>query len=402
MLSVEDDLFSRGLTTQSANNLLHFMIHNMKVEKLTLEDIRNNSTIAKLAILISVKRVRELCSASKMLDEFQKIKVLGKGGFGKVYLVVHSATNRLFAMKSVGKAQIDSNTMAQHTAVERSIMIEDFTRRHPFIIKLCYSFQTSTKLYFILEYLPGGSLYDLLRQRKATLTESEAKFYAAELILALEVLHKHDIIYRDLKPENVLIDCDGHIRLTDFGLACKLKRKNGRVVSSSGTLPYAAPEMLTDLLSNSPSGHNYTVDWWSFGILLHQLLTGQFPYEADQITVNVIISTPIIIKYENRFSPAIKSLLRGLLEKNPNNRVCCGPNGTLDIKQHIFFAGMSWASVLKKQYKPPSQPNLGPIRQMAQSELESRADCVKIKSQQQKFTASLKRFEYSEDFAADS
>ncbi|VEN59683.1 unnamed protein product, partial [Callosobruchus maculatus] len=201
-------------------------------------------------------------------QDFELRKVLGKGGYGKVFQVkkiTGKDANTVFAMKVLRKASIVRNQKdTAHTKAERNILEEV---KHPFIVDLIYAFQTGGKLYLILEYLSGGELFMHL-EREGIFLEDTACFYLSEIILALEHLHGQGIIYRDLKPENILLDAQGHVKLTDFGL-CKEHIKEGVLTHTfCGTIEYMAPEILTR------HGHGKEVDWWSLGALMYDMLTG--------------------------------------------------------------------------------------------------------------------------------
>jgi serine/threonine protein kinase len=174
------------------------------------------------------------------LAEFEVCGLLGRGGFGKVHLVRH-ASGELYALKALDKRRVVAEKLVEHTRLERDIM--GALQSEPFIVHLHYSFQTKRKLYFVLDYMPGGSLHAHLSGYGGPFEEEVARFYAAEIILALDALHKHDLCYRDLKLENVLLDQEGHVRLTDFGLSAKLQPR-GRIHSYSGSPAYLAPEIL--------------------------------------------------------------------------------------------------------------------------------------------------------------
>ncbi|CAI9742841.1 S6 kinase beta-1-like [Octopus vulgaris] len=201
-------------------------------------------------------------------QDFQLLRVLGKGGYGKVFQVRKVSgddKSQIFAMKVLKKATIARNAKdTAHTRAERNILE---AVKHPFIVKLMYAFQTGGKLYLILEYLPGGELFTQL-EKEGIIMEDSACFYLGEICLALEHLHSLGIIYRDLKPENVLLDILGHIKLTDFGL-CKESIQDGGITHTfCGTVEYMAPEILMR------TGHGKAVDWWSLGALMYDMLTG--------------------------------------------------------------------------------------------------------------------------------
>lgn len=207
--------------------------------------------------------------------DFDLLKVLGKGGYGKVFQVKKrggSDKHCLYAMKVLKKATIVRNAKdTAHTKAERNILE---SVKNPFVVDLIYAFQTDGKLYLILEYLSGGELFMQL-EREGIFMEDMASFYLAEILLGLEHLHIEGVIYRDLKPENILLDSNGHIKLTDFGLCKESIFEGAQTHTFCGTIEYMAPEILLRL------GHDKSVDWWSFGALMFDMLTGSVSFERD-------------------------------------------------------------------------------------------------------------------------
>ncbi|KAL8447074.1 hypothetical protein Emed_004598 [Eimeria media] len=236
----------------------------------------------------------------------------------------------------------------QHTRTERAVLE---VISHPFIVQMHFAFQTPRKLYFVLEYCPGGELFFHL-QKDRKFTESRARFYAAELLLALEHLHKHNVIYRDLKPENVLLDAEGHVRLTDFGLSKSGIADNNSARSICGTPEYIAPEILCQV------GHGKAADWWSLGALLYEMLTGLPPfYTSDrQALFSNILGGGL--EFPVHLSPVAVDLLRNLLHRDANERLGAGPSDAEEIKMHPFFRSVNWDLLLAKKVKPPFKPRL--------------------------------------------
>lgn len=280
-------------------------------------------------------------------SQFELLRVLGEGSFGKVFLVrkiVGKDAGTLYAMKVLKKATLKVKDRVRSTN-ERNILADV---EHPFIVKLHYAFQTTGKLYLILDFLRGGDLFTRL-SKEVMFTEDDVKFYLAELALALNHLHGIGIIYRDLKPENILLDQDGHIALTDFGLS-KQPLDGSKTYSFCGTVEYMAPEVV------NRKGHHFAADWWSFGVLMYEMLTGNLPFHGStrQETMNQILKTKLGMP--DNLSPEAQSLLRVLFKRHPQNRLGAGPTGIDDIKRHEFFAAIDWDALVQKRIRPPFIP----------------------------------------------
>ncbi|KAL3242026.1 hypothetical protein MRX96_021559 [Rhipicephalus microplus] len=284
--------------------------------------------------------------------DFELLKVLGKGGYGKVFQVrklTGKDGGRIFAMKVLKKATIVRNQKdTAHTKAERNILE---VVKHPFIVDLIYAFQTGGKLYLILDYLSGGELFMHL-EREGIFLEDTASFYLSEIVLALEHLHREGIIYRDLKPENVLLDAHGHVKLTDFGL-CKESIQDGAMTHTfCGTIEYMAPEILTR------SGHAKAVDWWSLGALMYDMLTGAPPYTAENRKKTIEKILRCRLNLPPYLTPDARDLLRKLLRRNVLQRLGSGPGDAADIRVHPFFRHVIWEDVLARRVEPPIKPQL--------------------------------------------
>ncbi len=236
--------------------------------------------------------------------------------------------------------------------MERNILADV---RHPFIVGLHYAFQTEGKLYLILDFLKGGDLFTRL-SKEVMFTEEDVKFYLAELALALDHLHSLGIIYRDLKPENLLLDSDGHIAVTDFGLSKETLDSDGsKAYSFCGTVEYMAPEVV------NRKGHSFAADWWSFGVLMYEMLTGQLPFQGEnrKDTMNQILKAKLGMP--EYLSPEAQSLLRALFKRNPANRLGGGEpteEGVAKLKAHPFFATIDWRLLREKKIQPPFKPTV--------------------------------------------
>ncbi|KAJ5194171.1 hypothetical protein N7472_006637 [Penicillium cf. griseofulvum] len=297
---------------------------------------------------------------SLKLEDFDLLKVVGKGSFGKVMQVMKKDTGRIYALKTIRKAHIISRSEVTHTLAERSVLAQI---NNPFIVPLKFSFQSPEKLYFVLAFVNGGELFHHL-QREQRFDINRARFYTAELLCALECLHGFKVIYRDLKPENILLDYTGHIALCDFGL-CKLDMKDeDRTNTFCGTPEYLAPELL---LGN---GYTKTVDWWTLGVLLYEMLTGLPPFydENTNEMYRKILQEPLTFPSSDIVPPAARDLLTRLLDRDPVRRL--GANGAAEIKSHHFFANIDWRKLLQRKYEPSFRPNVVDARDTENFDVE--------------------------------
>ncbi|KAE8155834.1 kinase-like domain-containing protein [Aspergillus caelatus] len=311
------------------------------------------------SIKIGVKFVENKQQSLK-LEDFELLKVVGKGSFGKVMQVMKKDTGRIYALKTIRKAHIISRSEVTHTLAERSVLAQI---NNPFIVPLKFSFQSPEKLYFVLAFVNGGELFHHL-QREQRFDINRARFYTAELLCALECLHGFKVIYRDLKPENILLDYTGHIALCDFGL-CKLDMKDeDRTNTFCGTPEYLAPELL---LGN---GYTKTVDWWTLGVLLYEMLTGLPPFydENTNDMYRKILQEPLTFPSTDIVPAAARDLLTRLLDRDPQRRL--GANGAAEIKSHHFFANIDWRKLLQRKYEPSFRPNVVDARDTANFDRE--------------------------------
>ena len=283
-------------------------------------------------------------------DDFEPLRCLGKGSYGTVILVKHEATGRLYAQKQFRKASlIVHKQLVEQTKTERVIL--ESINRHPFVVKLYYAFQDHEKLYLILEYASGGELFTRMLTEKM-FTEETAAFYMAEMVLALEHLHHTvGVVYRDLKPENCLLDSEGHLLLTDFGLSKVAVDGEYRCNSMTGTVEYMAPEVILQ------KHYGTAVDWWSLGILGFDLLTGSSPFHANNETKikEKILKSKLILPYF--LSADAKDLLTRFLRKEPKKRLGASmPRDMQLIKSHRFFRKIDWKKLEKRELEPPIRP----------------------------------------------
>ena len=283
-------------------------------------------------------------------QDFEVLRLLGKGTFGQVYQVRKKDTKRVYAMKVLSKKLIVKKNEVAHTIGERNILVSTATNASPFIVSLKFSFQTPTDLYLVTDFMSGGELFWHL-QKEGRFSEDRAKFYIAELVLALEYLHDHDIVYRDLKPENIMLDANGHIALCDFGLS-KADLK-GRTNTFCGTTEYLAPELLLD-----ETGYTKMVDFWSLGVLIFEMCCGWSPFFAeDNQKMYQKIAFGKVKFPRDVLSPEGRSFVKGLLNRNPKHRLGAIDDGR-ELRVHPFFADIDWDALRQKKIPPPFKPHL--------------------------------------------
>jgi len=291
--------------------------------------------------------------AGPQLDDFTLVKVLGKGSYGKVMLVTRDQEKTegkppLYAMKMLRKENIVKRNQVEHTRAERNVLE---TVCHPFIVTLCYAFQTPKKLYLVMEYCPGGELFFHL-SRAGCFSEGRTRFYVAEVTSSIAYLHRMSVIYRDLKPENLLIDVEGHCKVTDFGLSKEGIEDNHSAMTMCGTPEYLAPEIL------DKRGHGKAVDWYSVGALTYEMLTGLPPFytrDRPKLFERIRRST---LEYPDTVSRLAKTFLQALMQRDPDVRLG-GNAGGEEVKNHAFFQSLDWTALEERRVKPPFTPSLG-------------------------------------------
>ncbi|XP_042190055.1 ribosomal protein S6 kinase alpha-3 isoform X1 [Callorhinchus milii] len=341
-----------AVENEGEQNGQHAVDEPMAVDEPTTEDeptLQSQGEVNEQEITITchVKEGFEKADPS----QFELLKVLGQGSFGKVFLVrkIHGIdAGQLYAMKVLKKATLKVRDRVR-TKTERDILVEV---DHPFIVKLHYAFQTEGKLYLLLDFLRGGDLFTRL-SKEVMFTEEDVKYYLAELALALDHLHSLGIIYRDLKPENILLDEDGHIKLTDFGLCKESTDHEKKAYSFCGTVEYMAPEVV------NRRGHSHSADWWSFGVLMFEMLTGSLPFQGKDRKETMTMIVKAKLGMPQFLSPDSQSLLRMLFKRNPGNRLGAGPDGVEEIKRHPFFSTIDWNKLCRREIHPPFKPASG-------------------------------------------
>ncbi|XP_026293832.1 RAC serine/threonine-protein kinase [Frankliniella occidentalis] len=311
----------------------------------------DGSAINELSELFSVQGTSSSNRSGRKkvtLENFEFLKVLGKGTFGKVILCREKATGHLYAIKILKKEVIIKKDEVAHTLTENRVLR---TTSHPFLISLKYSFQTADRLCFVMEYVNGGELFFHL-SRERVFSEDRTRFYGAEIISALGYLHSEGIIYRDLKLENLLLDKDGHIKIADFGL-CKEDITYGRTTKTfCGTPEYLAPEVLDD------NDYGRAVDWWGVGVVMYEMMCGRLPfYNRDHDVLFTLILVEEV-RFPKNISSDAKDMLTGLLMKDPTKRLGGGPEDAQEIMAHPFFSCINWSDLQAKRLTPPFKPQV--------------------------------------------
>ena len=280
--------------------------------------------------------------------DFEKLKVLGKGSFGEVLLVKLKANNKYYAMKILIKKQVKLRHQEVHTKAERDLMVRI---NCPFIVNIKFAFQDNLKLYIITEFMQGGEMFFHLHKEKR-FSNDKTRFYVIEMVLAIEFLHKNKMLYRDLKPENIMVDASGHIKLTDFGLSKMVKKHKDKAFTICGTPQYLAPEILSD------DGYDGSVDWWSLGCVMYEMLVGKAPFripKGSYLSADLYkkkITLPEFVTSE------AKDLISQLLVPNPKKRLGYGLDGAKKIKEHPYFEGINWEDAWNRKLQPPFVPQL--------------------------------------------
>uniref|UniRef100_A0A3B3ZJW9 Protein kinase C n=1 Tax=Periophthalmus magnuspinnatus TaxID=409849 RepID=A0A3B3ZJW9_9GOBI len=320
--------------------------------------IKHLSTLQELsAVVDGIDGIKLSPGVSLGLADFELVRVIGRGSYAKVLLVRLKKDEQLYAMKVVKKELVHDDEDIDWVQTEKHVFEQAST--NPFLVGLHSCFQTPSRLFLVIEYVNGGDLmFHMQRQRK--LPEEHARFYAAEICIALNFLHEKGIIYRDLKLDNVLLDHDGHIKLTDYGM-CKEGIQPGDTTSTfCGTPNYIAPEILRG------EDYGFSVDWWALGVLMFEMMAGRSPFDiitdnpdmnTEEYLFQVILEKPIRIP--RSLSVKAASVLKGFLNKDPKERLGCQvQTGYTDIKSHTFFRSIDWEQLEKKQVMPPFVPQI--------------------------------------------
>jgi len=327
------------------------------------------------------------------LRHFEVVRVVGRGGFGKVSAVKKLTEPRkgeMFAMKAMEKKHfVGSKKHLDFAWIERDVLSKTKSR---FVLNLHWSFQDKTSIYLIMDFMRGGDLSYYLSQFKK-MDEDTCSFYSAEIMLGLEDMHRHNMVYRDLKPANVLLDERGHARLSDFGIACILEKDEGHMTTgSAGTQGYQAPEVI----DRKP--YNHSVDVFSFGITLYQLLRGTRPFK-DNKEIQTLKCVPSTFK---GVSADAKDLILKLMAPDVKDRIGCGSEMWDEVKRHPFYKGIDWEKLSKYELKPPFQPDVERANFPVDYELEDLLLSTKKEPVTDAQQEMFKGFEYNAYATTDS
>ncbi|OHS98020.1 Serine/threonine-protein kinase AtPK1/AtPK6 [Tritrichomonas foetus] len=331
-----------GNDDPNENNYFHYN------SQLILTADEENTVIQLLVSIRSAYFHNETLSIS----DFSIQSVIGRGNFGKVTLVKKNETNEYYALKAVHKMKLIETNQVQSALNERNILSQN---KHPFIVSLKFAFQSATKFYIGMEFLSGGDLRNYMNKLKygnttaqKTISFRDIQIYLAEIGLALDHLHSNGVVYRDLKPENVMIADDGHIKLTDFGLSQDIG-KEGSSRSMCGTLEYIAPEIVTN------QTYSFSVDWWSLGILAYELIFQRTPFSDEnrgRLFAKIVHED---VKFPKDTDDRIKDFIKKLLVKDQEKRFTFE-----QLKCHPFWDGLNFDEVMQKRHTPQFVPNCGP------------------------------------------
>jgi len=300
-------------------------------------------------------------------NDFDFLKVIGRGAFGKVMQVKHKKTGGIYAMKILKKKQLLDSNQIDHTKCERKILQ---ALQNPFLMKLRFAFQTDSKLYFVLDFFRGGELFFHLK-KKNKFSEEETQFFVAEVAMALGHLHSKDIIYRDLKPENILLHQSGHICLTDFGLSKDLDPMNLESHTFCGTPEYLAPEIL------QKQGHGKAVDWWSLGILCFELSTGQPPFYHNNLHMMYRKIRTESARFPIYMNAQCRDFIKKLLIRNPKTRLGSGEGDVEELQKHPWFKNLNWGDLLELKVDPPYKPDVNSLADTSNFSTEFTKEVIK-------------------------
>ncbi|XP_065908998.1 cAMP-dependent protein kinase catalytic subunit beta-like [Dysidea avara] len=343
ILSIMDK--NRDLDTSVISKKFPVEGNNVEDASIPLEDRVISKPPEKLA------SVEAYLEGPPSVNNFDKIRTIGVGYFGRVALVQHKRTGLFLAMKVVNKRKVVKEKYIKHAIYEKEVLQ---LLRSQYVVNLHYCFKDNCNLCYLLDYVPGGDLFTYM-EKVHYLDEDHARFYISQMVLAVEYLHSNNIAYRDFKLENILLDHIGYCKLTDFGYA---KKFTGRTWTLCGTPEYVAPEMILH------RGYNHSVDWWSLGILAYEMVRGIPPFygSSDDVIFKRIVECKASSKnecYHHSVCICLKDLLGRLIQVDLSKRIGNLKNGVTDIKDHVWFDKINWVALANKEVKAPYIPYCG-------------------------------------------
>ncbi|XP_034567840.1 serine/threonine-protein kinase N1-like isoform X2 [Notolabrus celidotus] len=324
------------------------------------------------------------------LQDFRLAAVLGRGHFGKVLLSEFKPTGSLYAIKALKKGDIVARDEVESLMCEKRIFEIVNGSHHPFLVNLFACFQTSEHVCFVMEYTAGGDL--MMHIHADVFSESRAVFYSACVVLGLQFLHEHKIVYRDLKLDNLLLDMDGFVKIADYGLCKEGMGFGDRTSTFCGTPEFLAPEVLTD------TSYTRAVDWWGLGVLVYEMLVGESPFPGDdeEEVFDSIVNDEVC--YPRFLSTEAIGIMRRLLRRNPERRLGSGEKDAEDVKKQPFFRGMDWEALLQRKVPPPFIPSIGGREDISNFDAEFTAEHPTLTPPRERRTLSRKEQDHFKDF----
>ncbi|XP_063305291.1 serine/threonine-protein kinase N1-like isoform X1 [Pelobates fuscus] len=292
---------------------------------------------------------RRVPSVSELsLEDFRLVAVLGRGHFGKVLLSEYKQTGELYAIKALKKGDIIARDEVESLLCEKRVFVAVSGASHPFLLSLLGCFQTPEHVCFVMDYMAGGDLMTHIHSE--VFSQARAMFYAACVLLGLQFLHSKDIVYRDLKLDNLLLDSEGYVKLADYGLCKEGMGPSDRTSTFCGTPEFLAPEVLTD------ASYTRAVDWWGFGVLIYEMMVGESPFPGDEEeeVFDSIVNDEV--RYPRFLSAEAIAIMRRLLRRNPERRLGSGEKDAEDVKKQPFFKEMDFDALLSRRLSPPFTP----------------------------------------------
>ncbi|XP_020811835.1 protein kinase DC1-like [Drosophila serrata] len=302
-------------------------------------------TLERMCEEFDIKFSSNVPSPINGLDDYDIKATLGAGSFGKVQLVKDRKSGAYYASKELNKDQVIKSKQVVHVMNEKTVLR---SMLFPNVVHLVASYKDFDNLYLVLPLIGGGELFNYHRKVRK-FSETQARFYAAQIFLALEYMHACKLLYRDLKPENIMLDKNGYIKVTDFGFAKKVET---RTMTLCGTPEYLPPE----IIQSKPYGSS--VDWWAFGVLVYELVAGNTPFSPFNRDVMIMYSKICEAAYKipTTFSSQLRHLIDHLLQVDLSKRYGNLKNGTRDIKEHEWFKEVEWIPMLNQTLNAPYVP----------------------------------------------